>query len=146
MRIFVFPIVIIGLFLVPTAIAGQSIKLENAWARESPPLVTTGAAYLKIISVSDQADRILGISGAVAKTIEIHTHLTENGMTKMRPVEALDVAATETTILEPGGLHVMLIGLKAPLKKGDVFPLTFKFEHAGEISVNVIIKSINETQ
>ena len=142
MRRLVLPLVVMLLCLTSVVGAGESIRIEDAWARESPPLVTTGAAYLKIVNVSDQADRVLEVSGDVAKTIEIHTHLMENGITKMRPVEALEIAAAEATTLEPGGLHVMLIGLKAPLKKGETFPLTFKLEHAGEVSIEVTVRGI----
>lgn len=143
MRIWKICTVLLNLLLVLPAFAGGDIQLENIWARESPPMVKTGAAYLTITNSGGAIDNLLAVSGEVAENIEIHTHLMEDGVMKMRPVEMIEVPANSSVTLEPGGLHIMFIGLKEPLKKDDVFTLTFKFEKAGEIATEVTVKSID---
>jgi copper(I)-binding protein len=63
----------------------------------------------------------------------------EDGVMKMRPVEAIEVAPGEPTVLGPGGLHIMMMGLKAPLVEGERFPVTLVFERAGEATVHVVV-------
>ena len=75
-----------------------------------------------------------------AKKAGLHTHLMKNGVMKMRPVKAIEVAPGEPTVLKPGGLHIMLKGLKAPLAEGANFPLTLTFENAGSIEIQVKVQ------
>jgi hypothetical protein len=77
----------------------------------------------------------------VASVVELHTHTADGGVMRMRQVEAIDVTGGTTTQLRPGGLHIMLIGLKAPLKEGTRFPLTLKFEKAGEVALEVAVRA-----
>jgi copper(I)-binding protein len=116
-----------------------TVQIEHPWARETPPTVTNGAAYMTLHNQSQQPDRLLGASGEVAKTIELHTHIMEGAQMKMRPVAAIDVKPGEPTVLKPGGLHIMLIDLKQPLVAGQRFPLTLNFEKAGKIPVEVTV-------
>lgn len=112
------------------------ITVTDPWARASAGPARNGAAFLTIISGGD-ADRLVAASAPVAKKTELHTHLMEDGVMKMRPVEAIDVAAEEATVLQPGGLHIMFMGLHEPLTEGESFPLTLTFEKAGEMTVEV---------
>jgi len=120
------------------------IKVEKAWAWESPPTVTNGAAYMTVVNTGKETDRIVGASGDVSGIVELHTHLMEGGMMKMRPVEAIEVRPGEPTVLRPGGLHIMLIELKKPLIAGQTFPLRLHFEKAGEIPVEVTVHKMDE--
>jgi copper(I)-binding protein len=95
---------------------------------------------MTLINTGQETDRLLSASGDVANTIELHTHLLENNVMKMRKIDAIEVAPGEPTMLRPGGLHIMLIGLKKPLAAGQTFPLTLKFEKAGETSVQVTVR------
>lgn len=117
-----------------------TIQITEPWARESPPTMTNGAVYLTLTNAGPEADRLLESSGEVAETIELHTHLMENHVAKMRKVDMIEVAAGQPTVLQPGGLHIMLIGLKQPLTAGQIFPLTLRFEKAGEISIQVKVR------
>jgi copper(I)-binding protein len=117
-----------------------TIKVEGAWATESPPSVTNGAAYMTLVNEGKEADRLTGASGEVSAVVELHTHLMEGGMMKMRPIKAIEVKPDEPTVLKPGGLHVMLIDLKKPLVAGQTFPLRLRFEKAGEIPVEVTVR------
>lgn len=117
-----------------------AIQIETPWARESPPAAANGAAYMTLVNTGREVDRLLSASGEVAETVELHTHLMENNVMKMRKVEAIEVAPGEPTALRPGGLHIMLIGLKQPLAAGQTFPLTLRFEKAGAASVQVTVR------
>ena len=77
--------------MIALAADAPAIEVEHPWARETPPTVTSGAAYMTLVNQSNQADRLLGASGDVANKIELHTHLQEGGVMKMRPVDAIEV-------------------------------------------------------
>ncbi|MFO1420326.1 MAG: copper chaperone PCu(A)C [Candidatus Competibacteraceae bacterium] len=119
-----------------------TIKAEEPWARESPPTVTNGAAYMTLVNTGKEADRLVGASGEVSATVELHTHLMEDGVMKMRPIKAIEVNPGEPAVLKPGGLHIMLIGLKKPLVADQTFPLRLRFEKAGEIPVEVKVRKM----
>lgn len=125
-----------------TAHAGHvqgPIGVGHAWARASAGPVKTGAAYLTVTNTGTHPDRLLAVSSSAAKRVEMHTNLTEAGVMKMRPLEALDVPAGESVTLAPGGHHIMLMGLNKPLVEGESFPLTLTFERAGAVDVEVSI-------
>ncbi|HXH03224.1 MAG TPA: copper chaperone PCu(A)C [Candidatus Competibacteraceae bacterium] len=118
------------------------LTIHHPWARPTPPGAPTGGAYF-IIDNGGEADRLLAASADVADKVELHIHLHENGMMKMRPVAAVEVPARGQIKLAPGGLHVMFIGLKQSFKQGERFPLTLKFERAGEVQVEVVVEQGN---
>jgi hypothetical protein len=94
-----------------------------------------------VISTSgNEADQLIGATSPVAATVELHTHVMEGDVMRMRPVKAIEVNAGEPAVLKPGGLHVMLIGLRAPLKQGASFPLTLTFAKSGTVTVNVDVE------
>ena len=86
------------------------------------------------------ADRLLKAESPVAANAELHTHVKDGDAMRMRPVNDVPVPAGGTTKLEPGGYHIMLIGLKQPLKEGERLPLTLTFEKAGKISIDVPVQ------
>jgi copper(I)-binding protein len=119
-----------------TAGAQPSIHIVDAWARATPPGVENGAVYCKITN-HGAADKLVGARSSVARNAEIHTSSSENGVVEMRHIEALPVGAGASVELAPGGTHVMLLGLAAPLAAGTKIALTLVFEAAGEIAVEV---------
>lgn len=122
------------------AAGNDPLRVENLRAAETPPGAKTGAVYLDIVNTGS-ADRLLGAeAGDVASHIELHTSLLEGNMMRMRKVEAVDLASGATTSLKPGGLHIMLIDLKQPLRADQSFPLTLRFEKAGVTQVSVPIR------
>ncbi|MFN3565651.1 MAG: copper chaperone PCu(A)C [Burkholderiaceae bacterium] len=121
------------------------LTIEDAWARASAGGQTNGAAYLKIKNAG-ATDKLIAASAPVAEVVELHTHAMDGTTMRMRKVDAIDVAGGATTELKPGGLHVMLIGLKAPLKAGTKFPLTLKFDRAGEVKVDVEVRTTAPAQ
>jgi len=121
------------------------LLIDHPWARASIGKAPNGAAYMTITTEGAETDRLLAVESDVANRVELHNHLMVDGVMKMRPVVAIEVAPGEPTLLQPGGLHVMLMGLKAPLKKGESFPMTLVFERAGKVEVEIKIEDATET-
>ncbi|MDF1790572.1 MAG: copper chaperone PCu(A)C, partial [Thalassobaculaceae bacterium] len=101
-----------------------------------------GAAYLTIRNAGGSVDRLVAASTPVADRAELHTHLKDGDVMKMRAIEAVEVPADGMAMLAPGGDHLMLMGLKAPLKEGESFPITLVFEKAGEMTVTVAVGGV----
>lgn len=120
------------------------LLIDHPWARELPPVVKNGAAYLRIENSGSTPDRILSASSSIAERAQLHTHDMENGLMKMRHVMSVDVPASGEVTFEPGGLHIMLFNIENPFVGGEEFPLTLTFEQAGEIEVTVKIRSNDE--
>ncbi len=117
------------------------IKIDDAWARPTLGQVRNGAAYLTI-TTTGTPDRLVAVSSPAAGKAELHTMTMNNNVMQMRPVDAIQVTPGTEVKLQPGGLHVMLLDLKSPLKLGDKFPLTLKFERGGEVQVQVEIRNL----
>lgn len=126
------------------AAAETTLSVTGAWAYESPPTVTNGVAYLTVLNQGTAPDRLVGVAGAVSEAVELHTHVLEGSMMKMRRVEAVELRPGIPAVLQPGGDHIMLIGLKQPLVAGQTFPLRLRFEVAGEIGVDVNVRKYGE--
>ena len=128
-----------SLVLASAALAqNNQLEVGNAWARATPGKAETGAAYLTIRSPTP--DRLVSVSSPVAKKAEIHTMSMEGMVMKMRPLAGLDIPGGQPVTLKPGGEHIMLEGLNAPLREGQSFPLTLTFEKAGTRTVTVAIE------
>lgn len=123
----------------PCAAESAGVKIEGVWSRATPPGATTGVIYFKIVNHGSTDDRLLRVDADVAKKVELHESREENGVMTMRPLEAVNVPAGAAVSFAPGGKHVMLMGLKAPLKAGTDFPATLVFEKAGAIETKVSV-------
>jgi len=118
------------------------IMIHDSWARASIGKAPNSAAYMILMTHGTEADKLIGVATPAAERAELHTHVLENDIAKMRPIEAIEIAPGEPAVMEPGSLHVMLMGLKGPLEEGSKLPLTLTFEHAGEVTVDVPIVGI----
>jgi periplasmic copper chaperone A len=119
------------------------IDIDHPHARATAPGQPTGAGYLKLTN-GGAADKLLAASADVSGKVELHTMSMEGTVMRMRQVEAIDVPAGKTVALEPGGLHIMFVGLKAPLKVGESFPMKLRFEKAGEVTVEVKVEAAGD--
>ena len=124
--------------------AETTLRITEAWAHESPPTATNGAAYMTVSNWGQVPDRLVEISSTVSVVVELHTHVPEGNMMKMRRLDAMEILPGTPAVLQPGGVHIMLIGLKQPLVAGQTFPLRLRFERAGEITVEVSIRKYGE--
>jgi len=114
--------------------------VTQAWARATPGKSTIGTAYATVIAPA--GDRLIGAATPVARVAEIHQHTMDNGVMKMRQVDAVPLPAGQAVVLSPGGYHIMLVDLKAPLVAGQSFPLTLSFEKAGTVETSVAIGGV----
>ena len=120
-----------------------NLQIEHAVARPSFPGQSSGAAYLSIENHGKAFDKLISISSPIAKSAQIHTMSMEGNVMKMREVDGIELKPSSKTIMQPGnGYHIMLIGLKQPLKLGDKFPLTLTFEKAGKLNVPVVVEEV----
>jgi periplasmic copper chaperone A len=115
-----------------------SVEIKNAWARATPGKAENGAAYLTLESPT--ADRLTGVSTSVAEKAELHTMTMEGGVMRMPPLAGIDLPAGQAVTLQPGAMHIMLLGLIQPLVAGQSFPLTLSFEKAGTREVTVSVE------
>lgn len=118
------------------------LEVGDPWARATPNMARTGAVYLMISNHGTERDMLVAVTTPVAKKAALHTHLMANNVMKMRHVEGVEVHPGEPAVFRPGGLHVMLIGLRKPLKEGDVFPMILTFRTAGQVEVRVEVQKI----
>ena len=117
-----------------------AISVANAYARATVVGQPAGGGFLKLVNAGAD-DRLVAASSEVAGAVELHMMAMKGDVMQMRQVDAIDVKAGQTVELKPGGYHLMLMGLKAPLKAGSSFPLKLKFEKAGEVTVNVKVEA-----
>ena len=121
--------------------AAGTLVVVNAWSRATAPGAPVGVAYFEIVNSGGQ-DVLLHIETPVAQHVEMHSAATVGGLMQMRRVPSLDVPAHGHVRFEPNGLHAMLIDLARPLKKGERFPLTLMFQHAGPVRVEAIVQDL----
>lgn len=117
------------------------IKIEHPASRATAPGQTNGAAFMEIENKGKADDKLLSASSPIAETVEIHSMSMEGDVMKMRAVEGLELPAGASVKLQHGqGYHIMLMGLKKPLKAGDKFPLSLQFEKAGKLKLSVHVE------
>lgn len=116
------------------------LTIGHPYARSTAPGQPAGGAYLSIRNAGTAGDKLVSASADVSKSVELHEMKMEGDVMRMREVSAVEVPAGKAVELKPGGLHIMLMGLKAPLKQGEKFPLKLKFEKAGEVTVTVNVE------
>ncbi len=137
-------IAIMGAPASATSFEVGDLSIAHPWTRQTAPGQSNGGGFMTITNSGKIADRLIGGSSPAAGKVEIHTMTMDGGVMRMRPVkDGLAVPAGGKLALKPGGYHVMLIGLKAPLERGKLVPLTLKFEKAGTTTINLKVESIN---
>lgn len=134
------PLLALGCAL-PGVASAQHVQVVDAWSRPTTQGMDVGVAYFTIRN-SGKSDRLLRASSPVAKSSELHVSTMKDGMMRMEGLAFVDVGSAPVAF-EPGGRHVMLIGLKRPLKEGDVFPLTLTFANAGQVQTSVRVRGID---
>lgn len=128
--------------LLAAPVLAADIMVEGAFLRASPKVANAGAGFLTIHNHSATADSLLGAEAAVSRTVELHTHVKDGDVYRMRPVAAIPVPAHGTVALKPGGDHIMFVGLNAPLKEGDTVAVTLTFENAGKVAVAMPVGAV----
>ena len=138
------PLLLAGLLLAAAAQAHDyrlgDITIVHPYARFTVAGQRAGGGFLSIENKGG-ADRLVAASTPVCESVELHTMRMEGDVMRMRQVDGIELPAGKTVDLAPGGHHLMLMGLKAPLKVGDAFALKLKFQKAGELTVQVQVEA-----
>jgi hypothetical protein len=108
--------------------AADNVSVQDPYVRLAPPNAPATGAFMVIKNNGDKDIKVVKADNPASKVTELHTHLNEGGVMKMRPVPSIDIKAKGEAVLKPGSLHVMMIDLKAPMKEGDVVPITLSFD------------------
>ena len=116
--------------------AADNVSVQDPYVRLAPPNAAATAAFMVIRNTGDKDVKVVKADNPVSKATELHTHLNEGGVMKMRPVPAIEIRAKGEAVLRPGGLHVMMIDLKAPIKEGDSVPITLTFDDGSSKQVD----------
>ncbi len=126
---------------IPEYRIGQ-LKIENPYARATVPGQKAAGGFMKIEN-KGSADQLIAASSPVAGEMQLHTMTMDGNVMKMREVKAIDVPANGTVELKPGGLHLMFMDIKSPLKAGEAGPVKLKFQKAGEVEIKVPVREIS---
>ncbi|MDX8378772.1 MAG: copper chaperone PCu(A)C [Gallionella sp.] len=131
--------------MLSTSVYAGNIQVESAWSRATAPGQDTAMVDLVISSV--QQAKLIGFSSPNCKKAQIHRMTQEDGMMKMREVQAIDLPAGKRVSLSAQGYHLMLIGIKSPLKAGDQLPLTLHIKISGknviDVQTHAVVRSLN---
>ena len=120
----------------------NEITVSDIWGRSSPMVVENGAFYLTVTNGTEFDDAIVAADSLVCKMTELHTgFVNEDGTMGMHHVDKIDVPAGETVMLEPGGLHVMCMGMTEEFVEGAVFDIELTFEDNDAMVVSAEIQS-----
>lgn len=125
-----------------TGVSASDVLVKEAYARASAtPVAKAGAVYVSVSNRGETADRLVAVSSPVASMATLHRTIKDGDVMRMENAGTIDLPPNGTLVMEPGGLHVMLMGLNAPLKQGDVIDLTLVFELSGPITLQVPVGS-----
>ena len=117
-----------------------SITIAKPYARATASGQSTGGGFFTLDNAGAD-DKLLSASADVSTSVELHSMAMEGDVMRMRQVDGVELPAGKRVELKPGGLHIMFVGLKAPLKAGESFPLKLRFQKAGEVTVKVNIEA-----
>ncbi len=121
------------------------IEIENAWARATPPGAETAAGYMTIRNKSSSPDHLIRVASPLATRVEMHVHIHDGDVMRMRQVKGYDIPANGSLELKSGGAHLMFVDIQRPFKEGEKIPVTLRFERAGEKRVVFIVGRIDAT-
>lgn len=120
------------------------MQIEKPWARATAPGAKVGAGYMVIRNSGAAGDRLVSATSPAAAKVEMHVHINDNGVMKMRQVAGYDVPARGNFELKPGGAHLMFVDIRRPFKEGEMVPVKLKFEKAGEVRAEFHVGRMGE--
>lgn len=143
---------LVGLLTFP-ALSGAAefkqgaIEIAQPWTRATPKGAQVAGGYARITNTGTDTDRLIGGQTPVAGRLEIHEMLLEQGIMKMRPLpNGVELKPGQVVELKPGGLHFMLLDLKAPLEKGQRVKASLVFEKAGRVEIELDVEALGATK
>ena len=124
------------------ALSSQDIEIIEPYARAVTAAQSNSAVFMRLRNNSDKEHKIINAKGNVSSVVELHTHVNDNGVMRMRKVNEISIPPNSTTELKPGGLHIMLIGLDKGLNVGDKVELEIEFADNSKAVINAPVKNI----
>ena len=134
----------LALYAVSTLAAAQ-VEVQDPWTRATAPGSKIAAGYMTIRNDAASPDRLVGAASPLAERVEMHVHIKDGDVVRMREVKAYDLPAKGTFELKPGAAHLMFIGIKHPFKEGEKVPATLRFEHGGTLNVEFRVGGLGDT-
>ncbi|MGO4527201.1 DUF1775 domain-containing protein [Microvirga sp. 2MCAF35] len=135
---------IVGTATAPQAVKVGALSVEQPWSRATPGGAKVGGGYVRITNTGATPDRLIGGSFPLASKVEVHEMRLDGDVMRMKPVEGgLEIKPGATVELKPGGLHLMFMDLKEPLKEGQTLKGTLVFEKAGSVEVEYTVRGMS---
>lgn len=121
----------------------DGLTIDRPWARETARGQSAGGGFLTITNSARADERLIGGSTPVATRVEVHSMSMEGGVMRMRPLKhGLPIPAGGSVTLKPGSFHIMFMGLKRPLVRGETIPVTLDFARAGKVQVSFAVEAV----
>lgn len=128
--------------LIAATPATEDVTVVDPYVRAVPPGQPNSAAFMQLQNNSTTKHAIVKAESPVSRVVELHTHINEGGVMKMRQIKQIDVPAQGQTTLKPGGLHVMFLGLNSELKSGQSVPVTLIFEDGSKTTIHAQVRKM----
>lgn len=135
-------VVAAGLLLISTPLFASQLSVEDQYIRATPPNSKNSAAFMVITNADKKEIKLLSASSDIAARVELHQHIMDDGLMKMRQVEEIIIKAGGSVALQPGGYHVMFLNLKQPLEEGQSISLSLSFDNGEQLTLDVPVKKI----
>ncbi len=127
--------------LMATAARAADVEVLDAYVRAVPPGAPATAAFMQLKDNGEDVDLVKAHSD-IAESVELHTHIHDGGVMRMRPIKKLELKKGETTVLQPGGHHIMMIGLKQPLTVGEKVDIDLEFSDGSHQKISAPVRKI----
>ena len=113
-----------------------NLVIDHAWSRQSPMAADVAAGFMTITNTGSEDDKLVKATLEITGTVQLHDMQMDGDVMRMREIPAIDIPAGQTVELKPGGLHVMMIDMKGPMKEGDMIPITLTFDDGSSKKVD----------
>ena len=132
--------VLLSLFVIATAEAGDGLEMRDGWVREAPPGAMALAAYMTLSNTGETDRKLVSASGPAFGAVELHRSVVEDGMARMLPQDSMPIPAGGELVLKPGDYHLMLMRPKSALKAGDQVELSLGFDDGSTMPVTLPVR------
>lgn len=136
--------IVAALAILAAAPAWAQLEIEKPWARATAPGAKVAGGYMVIRNKGAAADRLVAVSSPAAARVELHVHIREVDVMKMREVKSYDVPPKGSFELKPGGAHLMFVEIRRAFREGERIPVKLKFEKSGELSAEFHVGRLTE--
>jgi len=132
--------------LLAATAAQAQVEIEQPWARATAPGAQVAGGYMTIRNKGADTDKLVGASSGAAARVELHVHIREGDVMKMRQVGAYEVPANGSFELKPGGAHLMFLQIARPFKEGEKIRVELRFEKAGEVAAEFHVGRLGDSK